>query len=466
MKRRVFLQCALMLGAVLSLRTAVATGGAEFLEGKTHVILPPQIRAFIEAKEAQARKDTQAAGEAVAPEVWEFFAAAKAGNADKAGKLWEILAGRSGQYEISSQKAPFTDVRNAAWSPAVEVSLAIQAYANSDAKFCDAFGQGIIKSIPPGAIYFGGTDPGHGLVTALCKSHIDADPFFTLTQNALADGRYMEFLRRMYGAKIHIPTEDETRSAFDSYLKDAAARIQHDKDHPNEPQQIMNGEDIRVIDGKTQVFGQVCVMAINGLIVKQIFDKNPDREFFVEESFALDWMYPYLTPHGLIMRINRTPLDAISVEDVLKDRSFWSHQCKAFLGDWLDHNGRVDDVCDFCERVWLKKNMKGFEGDPAFLKEHAAPAEFSKLRTSQGELYAWRARHAKSDDEKQRMLDEADYAFRQAFAMCPSSQEVVFRYLNLLFTNKRKSDALLIIATAAKADPKNETFKQMQEQIK
>ena len=131
MKRREFLQCALILGATMSLRTAVATGGAESLEGKKNVHLPPQIRAFIEAKEAQARKDTQAAGETVAPELWSFFAAAKAGNADKAGKLWDTLANRSGQYENSKKDAPYANVRNAAWSPAVEVSLAIQAYART-----------------------------------------------------------------------------------------------------------------------------------------------------------------------------------------------------------------------------------------------------------------------------------------------------------------------------------------------
>ena len=42
-------------------------------------------------------------------------------------------------------------------------------------------------------------------------------------------------------------------------------------------------------------------MSINGLLTKVIFDKNPTNEFYVEESFPLDWMYPHLTPHGVIM---------------------------------------------------------------------------------------------------------------------------------------------------------------------
>ena len=59
----------------------------------------------------------------------------------------------------------------------------------------------IIASIPPGSIYFGGTDPGRFLITAMEKSQVNADPFFLLTQNALADGNYLDYLRSMYGGQ-------------------------------------------------------------------------------------------------------------------------------------------------------------------------------------------------------------------------------------------------------------------------
>ena len=77
--------------------------------------------------------------------------------------------------------------------------------------------------------------------------------------------------------------------------------------------QLKMGEDVKIVrdpDGKdrVQVSGQVAVMNINGLLTKVIFDHNPKNEFFVEESFPLDWMYPYLTPFGVIMKINRQPL--------------------------------------------------------------------------------------------------------------------------------------------------------------
>ena len=52
-------------------------------------------------------------------------------------------------------------------------------------KYAIAFGNDIIQSIPDGSIYFGGTDPGRFVVTALMESHADGKPFFTLSQNPL-----------------------------------------------------------------------------------------------------------------------------------------------------------------------------------------------------------------------------------------------------------------------------------------
>ena len=53
------------------------------------------------------------------------------------------------------------------------------------------------------------------------------------------------------------------------------------------------------------------------------------------------------------------------------------------------------------------------------------------------------------------MLKEADFAFRQAFAFCPYSPEAVFRYVNLLATQGRLEDALMISETCLKLDREN-----------
>ena len=43
----------------------------------------------------------------------------------------------------------------------------------------------------------------------------------------------------------------------------------------------------------------------------------------------------------------------------------------------------------------------------------------------------------------------ADFAFRQAWALCPYSPEVVYRYVNLLLSEGRTADAVLVAQTAA-----------------
>jgi Flp pilus assembly protein TadD len=75
---------------------------------------------------------------------------------------------------------------------------------------------------------------------------------------------------------------------------------------------------------------------------------------------------------------------------------------------------------------------------------------FSKERSSIAGLYAWRAQHASDAREKERMNEAADFAFRQAFALCPYSPEAVYRYVNLLLAQGRTSDAVLITETASK----------------
>ena len=83
--------------------------------------------------------------------------------------------------------------------------------------------------------------------------------------------------------------------------------------------QLQPGEYVDVQpDGRVQVSGQVSVMMINGLLCKVIFDHNPTNDFYVEESFPLDWMYPYETPAGIIMKVNRDTQPELS-DDVFKN---------------------------------------------------------------------------------------------------------------------------------------------------
>ena len=69
-------------------------------------------------------------------------------------------------------------------------------------------------------------------------------------------------------------------------------------------------------------------------------------------------------------------------------------------------------------------------------------------------------------DEKQRMTKEADFAFRQAFALCPTSPEALYRYVTLLLSSNRADEARLLAETSLKLDPKNAQVQSLLEQLK
>jgi hypothetical protein len=196
-------------------------------------------------------------------------------------------------------------------------------------------------------------------------------------------------------------------------------------------------------------------MSINALIARCIFDHNTNCGFYVEESFPLDWMYPYLLPHGLIFKLNREPLAALTTQTIDADHAFWAKQCQSMLGDWLKPETSVSNVCAFVESVYGQKDWSHFTGDPGFVTNNFATRTFSKLRSSIGGLYQWRLTSKTDAGDKARLQAETDYAFRQAFALCPASPEAVFRYVNFLESQNRLNDAILITRTAWKMNPDN-----------
>ncbi|MBI3878907.1 MAG: DUF2723 domain-containing protein, partial [Verrucomicrobia bacterium] len=158
--------------------------------------------------------------------------------------------------------------------------------------------------------------------------------------------------------EIKTPTSEDSQQAFQEYIQDAQRRKQHDDTLPNEPRQLKQGEDVRIDNGRVQVSGQIAVMSINGLLTKVLFDKNPAHEFYVEESFPLDWMFPYLTPFGVIMKINRQPLAELTDDICQRDHEFWSQFSSRLTGNWLTYDTPVKDVCEFAERVYLNRDLR------------------------------------------------------------------------------------------------------------
>ena len=227
------------------------------------------------------------------------------------------------------------------------------------------------------------------------------------------------------------------------------------------------------MDNRVQVAGQTAVMAINGLLTKVIFDQNPQNEFFVEESFPLDWMYPYLTPFGIIMKINRQQVPEITEDMLQKDHEFWSKYSERLVGNWITYDTPLKDICAFADRVYLRRDFTGFKGDRKFVRDDVAQKSFSKLRSAIGGLYAWRLgqdcpqeMRPKTAADQQRLLRETEFALRQAFAFCPYSPEAVYKLMNLLMGSGRLDDAILVTETSLKFDPSNPVFQNLVNQLR
>jgi len=387
-----------------------------------------QLKSFVAEKEAQATNE-------IVPEFVPFFAAAKSGNWLAVSNAFADYRKRAPQYQHSGTTDP--RLRGPQWQAVLEIWGAFAAFSQGDQKYIAAYADDIIESIPPGSIYFGGTDSGRFLVTAMQKSQVNGDPFFTLTQNALADGSYLDYLRSIYGDKIYIPTSEDSQNSFNDYYADAQERF---KNH-----QLKKGEDVSEgANGTLQVRGLVAVMEINARIAKIIFDKNPGQEFYVEQSFPLDWMYPYLEPHGLIFKLDRQPQAELSDDTIQQDHDYWTKTISPMIGDWLNDDTSIKDIAGFAQKVFLKHDYSGFNGDPGYVENKYACRAFAGERLNIARLYVWRMNQATTADEKDRMARAADFAFRQAMALCPSEKQNASAYADFLGSQNRNDDAALV----------------------
>lgn len=303
------------------------------------------------------------------------------------------------------------------------------------------YGVDMLRPLEKGAIVFGGTDPGRFIptYTIFCESTQDPrwkrDPSFDrsdlyiITQNALADRFYMKYIRDHYDDRyrsrhftsferwlgrdhqypkdsLDLPDDNDFDRAFVDY-----AQSTHQGFRPGEPVQV---------DGLQGVF------AVNGLLAKDIFEKNKkDHAFYVEESFPINWMYPYLSPAGLIMKINPEPLDRLTPEMVRKDHEFWDRYTAELLSS-----------ADFAD-------------------DEDAQRSFSKLRLSIGNLYLFR-----------NMMADAEYAYRQALALGPTNSEVVVRLADIYLNERRFNEAHRLLDEALQRDPENGQYTQLLQQVK
>lgn len=266
--------------------------------------------------------------------------------------------------------------------------------------------------------------------------------------------------------EIKIPSPEEAQRSSSDYVQDATRRWQHDMQHPGEPRQLHPGEEVHPMpNGQVQVGGQIAVFGINGEIAKWIFNQNPDHDFYVEESLPLDWMYPYLTPFGIIMKVNRHPT-GLTQDMIDKDHAFWSEYSQRSIGNWITYDTSIKQICDWVDQVYLRHDFSQFTGDERFMRDEDGQKAFSKLRCSVGNsVFYWRSQHSGDNDERTRARKEAEFALKQSFAFCPYSPEAVFDLMNLLLSQNRIDESVRVLKTCHNLDPFNRQITDWIEQL-
>src|SRR5215831_16871697 len=121
-------------------------------------------------------------------EVERFFDALEAGNWDEIHSRWHEMAVHSGQYDYSSKDS--WEHINPFWAAVLDAyGVAEQAHDWPAQQLLD-YGNSVLGSLRPGMVYVGSTDPGHWIPELLNETS-DGEQHIMLTQNAMADGRYV-----------------------------------------------------------------------------------------------------------------------------------------------------------------------------------------------------------------------------------------------------------------------------------
>lgn len=328
------------------------------------------------------------------------------------------------------------------------------------------------------AVLYGGTDPGRFVPTYMifCESRVapkdrfqdshfdpqggrnfDRRDVYVITQNALADSTYMSYIRDHYDYSRpdwNNPTTLTNRPSWQNrQLGWAWKALDRKNMYPREPiwipseldvqrafQEYVAGlrnrapspeEQVEIVDGRVSVKGVAGVMNINGILTRWIFDRNKDKHsFYVEESYVIPWMYPYLEPAGVIMKINKDPLPAPN-----ENPGLWSMIIKR-------------------DRAYWDKLEAEFMARTEFKRDSDAQKTFSKLRSAIGGVYAYR-----------RLAAEAEYAFKQAQRLCAESPEASFRCAQLYMELGRVDDAILTLKALEELDPLNVKIKEARRQL-
>lgn len=353
----------------------------------------------------------------VPPEVDRLFEALEAGRWDDAKAQYKTL-------EEMRRSASGPEALGKLW-PVIQdaYGAAEQAHLWPAQQLLD-YGQSVLAALPPGAVYLGGTDAGRW-IPELLNDTSDGERHVMLTQNALADGSYLDYLNFVYGDRLNPLSSEDTQHAFTNYIADVQKRFMHDRQSPNEARQLHPGEAVEVGDGRIQVSGQPAVMAINEGSLQSLLQKNPETRFAIEESFSLPSTYTNAAPLGPLIEL-RAPggSDALSVESAARSLDYWNAAVQPLFSD------------------------------PVASKSPDVLQTYSRDIAAQAALFA-----------ANNLPAQAEEGYRLATQLFPADAQTATAYANLLILQDRLADAAQVANNALKAAPDTKQAQELAQRI-
>ena len=381
-------------------------------------IVAAKVSQFTRKRRELARRLAREANVTLSDEVERFFDAAEAGRYDEMQTLFDSLLARR-RSDQGSEMDPY-------WRAILEAQGAGESARDWPAQKLLDFGNAVLGSLRPGMVYVGGTDPGCFIPNLMNETGV-TEPHIMFTQNALPDRSYLEYLRNLHGDRFNTLTKEEVDRIGEDYKADATKRLLHDQQFPNEPRQVLPGEELKLgEDGNLQFANPIAVMGLSEQLFQAMLKKNPDVSFALEESFPFRSTYAEAVPLGPVMELRVADADTV------------------FTGETA-----TDTV-----RYW-ESTAQQLRSDPGLTSDSHTMKTYAKLIASQAHLLE--ARH---------FDDQAGQAYRLALQLCPSSPEPVYNYINLLMKKDRKPEAVTIAEGAVRADPGNGQLRDLLQRLR
>ncbi|MEX1118196.1 MAG: DUF2723 domain-containing protein [Terrimicrobiaceae bacterium] len=295
------------------------------------------------------------------------------------------------------------------------------ASSQRDRWFGWMFGYDMLKDLPKGSIFFGGTDPGRFVPTYMILGESGQSPdnkrdpdfdrrdLYIITQNALGEEFYMNYIRDHYGEGRPQP-----KNAFERWLGREGA-------YPEKPLVLPTPDQVKEIFAKAVNPSEDSEfkaetdpnMIVFASVLRWLWEHNKeDHAMFIEESFPIRWTYDYALPHGLVYQLMKDKVPEIPKEVVEEDFRFWAAYKSRLLGD------------------------------PNYGKDFDAQRSFSKLRSSIANIYHHR-----------KMEAEAERAYLEALELWPANPEVLFALSRMSWDRGNFDKPLKLLENAYALDP-------------